>query len=778
MFQSTNIWFNLWVVTLFISIMLVSSLSYSQISPVKTDSLALKFYSTLPWQDSSNQQFKDTLIKSMQALIAYEKNNLLKNPINQKKDSNLLNKKSFTGKTDSVAKNLFRSPIPQLSARNSIIAFGGGFLNYNYAYRSNIDTPFNENNISQHQLLSTMNFQVAGFIPIQVNAFFRRSNSSLFQNINDVQVIFNAAAFRNQLSSRLTTVLTSQVKGLRDSILENAYQAKKLESGMFGNWLNGYFTHQKLLEAYEILNVPKKSYDMRLPDSTNKKRADSAQGLARSFIAFYEKTKKTYDAFSKELDSLKTQYERSIKKIKEMEGLLKGQLNSYTSYGKLKDELQKYAPGVADIPAKYQWLLGIRNFALGRSTLTNSELTAKNISLTGINFEYNSWYYLAFTAGNVDYRFRDFIVNQVKTPQWLVMLRLGVGRLEGNYFILSAFKGQKQIYSSGNLTGGLTTIPVTGFTAETKWQIARNSYLIAEAGQSLAPDPSKTPAISKSAWDWSDKTSKALSLKFYWFIPKTSSRIEGAYKFTGANYQSFNAFQTNAQSLSWWVKAEQNLFGRKLRLAASLRENDYSNPYIIQNYKASTVFATMTATLRLKKLPQLSIGYMPMSQLTMVGNQLTESRFQTLNISLNHFYKIGQEHAATSIVYTKFYNNQRDSGFIYYNATNVLASESIMFRRFSNTINISVSKNISYQYNVMEESISVPLSKVTTINGGVKINFLNDQQSKVGGYGGTSFRSKRGDVFSLRFESSYLPAYGNKLVNTTLGNASFIKMFR
>src|SRR6185503_16886475 len=101
---------------------------------------------------------------------------------------------------------------------------------------------------------------------------------------------------------------------------------------------------------------------------------------------------------------------------------------------RLNKKIQQY--GMQSMPGWYRWLMGIRNFSVGRSAVNYSELTAKNVSVNGINFEYNSWYYLALTAGSVNYRFRDFVVNGIKkVPQYLVLVRAGLGSLEKNYFI-------------------------------------------------------------------------------------------------------------------------------------------------------------------------------------------------------------------------------------------------------------------------------------------------------------------------------------------------------
>ncbi|MDB5245614.1 MAG: hypothetical protein JWQ40_8 [Segetibacter sp.] len=71
------------------------------------------------------------------------------------------------------------------------------------------------------------------------------------------------------------------------------------------------------------------------------------------------------------------------------------------------------------LPRGYKNLLGLRSFTIGRSVVDYSELSVKNISIKGIQVEYNPYYYYAFAPGFVDYRFRDFIVrNRNTSPQY------------------------------------------------------------------------------------------------------------------------------------------------------------------------------------------------------------------------------------------------------------------------------------------------------------------------------------------------------------------------
>lgn len=673
-----------------------------------------------------------------------------------------------------------RESTPELNHQPAAaLKFTGGYLGYNFNYRSDLDTPYTEKNITQHQVLSTLNFTVANLIPIRVNTFIRRSNSSIFQDITDVQVAFDAVAYRNQLSSALRERLLRHAPS-EDSVAGKLYHRRLNQAANLEAWLKDPLTAQKLIEANEIVKVPHITYNMSQPDSTNKKREDSLRKEAALLLDLYAKANGLVNRLYGQADSLKQTYDQSVEKVNKYRQLVNSPMNTPAAYAQNRSQRQQYAPDAGGLSKTEEFLLGVRNFGIGRNSINYSELTARNISLNGINFEYNSWYYLAFSAGLVDYRFRDFVIHRLsQTPQYLYLARVGIGRLEKNYFIVSAFGGQKQLLTSVSHSGIPTTVKLTGLSTEVKWQLERHTFIQGEATQSFSPDLQSGPPPNKPSWSFSDRSNKALSIKFSSWFPATASRLEAQYKFTGANYQSFTAFQTNAEQRAWYVKAEQNFFRRQLKLVASLRSNDFSNPYIVQNYKSNTVFKSLSLTFRRKSLPVVTIAYMPMTQLTRVDNLLEQSQFHTLNISVSHFYKLGNKRASTNIVYTRFFNGSSDTGFIYYNSVNLYIAQSIFFRDFTSTVALSHSQNTGYQYNVLEGNVNIPLGKRAGAGVGAKLNNLNNMYTGVGGFVDANIGFDARDKLSVHLEKGYLPGSGTaaKLVPNVLGTISFMKTF-
>lgn len=668
-----------------------------------------------------------------------------------------------------------KNPFKNLLHNKPLLSFTGGYAAYYFNFRSAIDTPYVESNVYQNNITGRFNFLVAGQVPIQVNYWLRQTNSTVFRNIADVQVTFSQSAYRNQLQSALQKRLLALSGNLKDSLTDKLYALKNLSLTGLKNNLQQSFSPQKIAEAYEVLNVKGITYKPNLPDSVNIQREDSLRKMAAAFLQLYTKVKGEYDKAAHEVDSLKEMVQQNLEKISQYQQMINSFAKEPVSAAQLRDKLDKYGLQQIKLPAKYRWLMGLRNFSLGRSTANYSELTAKNISISGISFEYNSWYYLAVAAGTVNYRFRDFVLNgSQRKPQTLLLLRAGLGQLEKNYFILSVYRGQKQLFAP---RVNNSTITITGVSAEAKWRINATSWITAEAAKSMAPDFRNNPAEKRTSFDFSDKTNQAYAVRLYTYIPKTASRLEAFYKQAGANFQSFNSFQTNAALESWYVKAEQNFLKRKLRVVASLRKNEFSNPFIAQQYKSNTVFKSITASLRIRKWPVITAGYQPMSQLTVLDNQVTENRFQSLVVSGYHLYKIKSLRTATTVIVNRFYNSSADSGFLYYNATNLYWMQQLFFSRFTANVGLSHTNNPTYRLNVFDAGFEPRLGQ-TTIGIGFKINNLNKDITKIGGYINAGIPIYKQDVLHISYEHGYLPGFTGGLISNEMATIQFVKMFR
>lgn len=782
--SSTNIYASCVLITLLVLFHLISLATLAQQAPITLE------MDTISPKRNLKREIRDTLLVTIDTAVQAGKT-FINGKLSLDKGKNEKIKRNFSSgvsnikkpKLDSNFLKVFRFDtysFRQLFERKLLLKYNGGFISYNFNHRSNIDTPFLEKNITQHNITGNLNFTVAGNLPFTVNYWSRQSNSVYFRNITDVQIIFDATRFRNLIQKQSGNYFTNLLPHLRDSLTEELYSLKNLKQTELEDWLQNPFHQQKLIECNELLNVPNLTDDPGLPDSINNKKADSLRRGAKEFLELYQSKRDEYEKSKTVVDSLKEVYENGKQKIQQLQRMIETGAMDWSLLQKWKNQEKDSLAKNIKLPRQLSWLMGIRNFGLGRNSLNYSELTAKNISINGINIEYNSWYYLALSAGVLDYRFRDFVVNRSeRTPQYFYMARVGVGRLEKNYFIVSVYKGQKRLFRTvaTNSQRPLAVMNITGVSLEAKIQVLKNAYVIGEVAESIAPDFRTNPPERKTGLNFSDKTNKAYAFKLNANLPRTSTRIDAMYKYTGANFQSFSVFQSNAAINAWYIKLEQYFFKRRLRINAAIKKNEFTNPFLTQPYNSNAVFKSLQATLRIKRWPVVMIGYIPMSQLSVAGNQVIESQYQVFNASAYHYYKLGAIRANSMVMMSRFYNSVADTSLFYYNSVNVLVNQSFYFSSFTVTTGFSQIKNRDYELNVLEESISVPVKKAGSFGIGCKINNLDRKETKVSVNFNAGIYLKRFGSFSVQYERGYLPGISKALVRNEMASAQLTKTF-
>jgi hypothetical protein len=723
---------------------------------------------------SDAEHLTDSAVK----LFSKQAHSVLTAPVKKEKQS-IINLLGFARKkrTDTLPDLLSTTGLSSKSIY-PLLHYGGGYINYNYNYRSLSDTPFAEQNIGQHNINGSVGIVLANKLPVNINFFIRRSNSLLFRDITDIQVSFDPAAMRNGLVENLQHRMKTMIPAISDSLMHALDAVKSVDLPKTSGWLSSAFNSQRVREYREMIQINEMHPENMPTDSIARMDKLSQLKEAELFIKLYDSTLLRYDSLLQISNLLETKLSAQRRKLAGYRQTLNGRFSNWSSYGNWRNALNEYDPGGLQVPDKYKWLMGIRSLSVGKTPLNYSELTAKNIGLTGINFEYNSWYYLALAAGTIDYRFRDFTTGpRNRSHQYLVMVRAGLGHLEKNYFIVSFFKGQKQLYNLPGNNNFPNSITITGITAETKWQVNSHTYFIAEGGESVAPDFRSTPVSRTGKFTLNGKLNKALSLKLYSVFPRIGGRLEGLYKYTGANYQSFSSYQSNAAINTWYLKWEQNFFRRQLKITGSLRSNEFTNPYILQQYKSNTVFKSIAAVLRIRKWPMISVGYMPMSQLSVVGQQVVENRFQTLTASLNHFYRIGNRQAFTSFIFNRFYNRGADSGFVYFNASNIYLSQTVAFKLFTAGVGVSDSRSTQYHLTSGEITLQIPLLKKAMTGLSLKVNHLNGYETKTGGKCRFDFNITNRDRIGVDYEKAWLPGNGSRLINSDIGNVLYTRSF-
>jgi hypothetical protein len=696
---------------------------------------------------------------------------------------------------------------PQLTIKGNIL--------YDVNYRSNIDTPYAEKNVYQHTIQTYLDLTWKDNYPFRVYFTHRFSNSPLFRNYSDLNFQFNPNEFSNKVKAQLLALLMKSVKLDTLDALKKMLDQKTREFTTLQNWVNDPGQLQKLVASRERQlmkypdslpqipdkNIPDNKANMQglLPNPRfktlenkytdsikNKLTTDSLNRKTEKFDSIYLKKKNRMDSLLTELKKLDSSYQHLMQLQHYNLTLLKREIEETNTVAGIKDKLEKMHTSDTLLPKGYKTLFALKSLGLGRSIADYSELSAKNISINGLQAEYNPRLYYAFAAGIVDYRFRDYIVyNAQQQKQYLALVRVGKGVKDGNHLIFTYYTGKRQLYnaSANAQANAIPNYNLMGFTIESRFNINRNNYFTAEIAKSSLPyyslDSTKGRNLAGNLTKLNDRTNEAYALKLVSFIPRTQTSISGSFRRTGSNFQSFSLFTTGAAQTAWSVKLEQPFFKRKLTVVASLRENDFVNSFTNTAFQSNMLVKTIQATMRIKKWPVVSVGYFPSSQLTKLSNNsFAENLFYTLVGSANHYYRIKNTQLNTTLVYTQFYNKSSDSGFVYFNTRNVLLSQTVFAGKSNLQLNLSAAANTNYRLYVLEPHIEYSINKWLGLGAGIKYNYQTSYNITQWGYAGNARLAipKFGNI-QLTMDNGFLPGINRQLVENKLGRLTYFKSF-
>jgi len=701
--------------------------------------------------------------------------------------------------------------------KRSLIKVHGNVL-YDLNYWSRIDTPFAEKDVYQHTLQTYLDVLYKDNYPFRIFFTTRWSNSSLFKNFTDLNFLYNAADFNNRVRKQVKDLLRQQMNGDSLPALEKklTLQRKKYDSLQY--WLSDPSQLQRLAAEQERLWLKRRQKALlqsagsgqdstrspsppSIPDlsslrsykfsnnSGKSSKADSLQDKAdrldSSFSSKYDSTKKLMDSLGSQLAALEKRYDqRKQAHDRNMDSTLRG-IDHINSGSELKDKLAELHVSDSSLPKGYNTLYSVRSFGIGRTMLNYSELSAKNVSINGLQVEYNPSYYAAFALGTVDYRFRDYSVQNAVSGQYIGLARYGWGKKDGNSVIVTYYEGKRQLYNAYTTPQG-TDIPnysLMGFTVEGRYKLGRTTTFTAEVAKSSSPyyslDSLHTHNVLGSALKLSDKTNEAWSLKLNTFIPKTQTQLDASYNRYGSNFQSFSLFTTGSEQTAWSFKVSQPLFQRHLQLVAGIRTNDFTNPLLNSAYKSTALFESFQATFRAKKLPVISVGYFPSSQVIKLGDgQFQENLFYTLTANVSQAYKTNGISMLTMLMYTQFYNKVTDTGFVYYNTKNLLVSHSIFLGRLNTQSQFSAAMSVAYNLYVLDDKADYRLTSWLTLGAGVKYNVQTVYNIRQWGYSGNAaFLVPKIGEFRFTADKGFIPGNNRQLVVNKTGRLTYSKVF-
>ncbi len=726
--------------------------------------------------------------------------------------------------------------IPLISVRGNIL--------YNFSYRSYIDTPFAESDVMQHLVQTNLNFLVMGKYPVKMTLSNRSSNSPYFKNATDVNIEFSRYQLLNNIKADLRNRIPALINSQSLLQAEQQYKARLNEVQQLQAWLNSPARTQEMVEEKErelrgkipavtqeygidddILNgssglgspakinalkeskgVPQgvwgkiqneittsKSRSTVAKDSMAAVANDSAQAFVKEKVLQKDSSRiKRYAAKKKELEKLQSELkaqESTIKlhrkKIQDSITIIRQQINSLNSADGLYAFMKRNHMSKDSLTKVQRLLLSINKIGIGRSWVDYSELTVKNVSLTGVNIEMNpAPYYVAIAAGKLNYRFRDFILknNPAHPNQSLYLLRAGIGQKEKNNLIFTFYNGKKEVLNT-TTTGALSFVqPVLGASAEARVALNPNNYIISELakssyGNNTTPQPAQSTLLHK-AFNWKVHSNEAYSIKLFSQYPQTDTKITAYYRNTGENFQSFNLYPTGSNQEAWMARVNQSFYKRRFTIDAAIRKNDFVSPIAAPSFNSKTIFKSLQATVRIPKYPFLSAGYYPSSQLSLSNNNvLTESQYNTFNTIISHSYHIKNTTMNTNGVYTKFYNSSSDTGFIYYNASSYTVNHSLFLGVLTLQSSVSLTDQKDLHLFTTEQLAGYQFKNKLTISSSLKWSRLNKIKNLFSGTASLGLYIKKFGTIQFNYDKTYLPGYTRTLMPVDMGRMSFYREF-
>lgn len=671
-----------------------------------------------------------------------------------------------------------------------------GNVTYDAYYQSNADTPFLEKDIYQQSLQTDLDIIVKERYPLHLSVNTSKGNSQLFRNITGINFQYNDQDFKN--------ILIAKARNWDAGRLKQRIALDQLKEELNADWnnlnrLKAWFSAPAQLQR--MAEVKEKEYRLKILDSLNRISKHPLLGFPYTLKEEFSREDTLLIGFREEcgkkkilLDSLRKLFEEKEKRFRQKEstyGARKGSLMDALQYSRnnqvLKERLEILNLPDSILPKGYKTMLAVKSFGLGRAQVNYSELTAMNISIMGAQVEINPSWYVAFATGAVDYRFRDFIVNDNRIHQYLTMIRIGEGMKDGNHIIFSFYTGKKQVYNfnttdqqAGNIVP--QDFNIMGISLEGRWQLNKNNYLVGEVAKSSLPYYARNAqhmGIGSSILMFNEHSNEAYTVKLFSFIPRTDTRIDAMYKRMGANFQSFSLYATGSAQNAWMLQVIQPFFKRQLMLTGSVRKNVYTSIFDNAAYRSNTAFKSIQATFRRKKWPVLSIGYFPSSQLVKLSdNKYMENLYYTLVATGSYFYKFRNIDMNTIFSQTKFYNHQSDSNFVYFNSVNLLLNQTAFIGKFTFSGAGSFATTNDYRLYGMDGGMQYKILSWLESGAGLKYNYQTEFEIRQIGYSANIRISmpKIGSV-NISGEKGFIPGINKRLVPNETGRLTYTKIF-
>jgi hypothetical protein len=224
---------------------------------------------------------------------------------------------------------------------------------------------------------------------------------------------------------------------------------------------------------------------------------------------------------------------------------------------------------------------GITRLSFGRVLPYQSDLTLKNFSLRGVDFNYQGKkYVLAVSGGLIDFRMNDLILKRkIETPlPYAVVLYAGYRPVSNLQLGIRYFNGKKDNYAPG-----ISKSSISGMAFQAIYN-RKGKMLEIEAAKNLNSSRNIFDTLSKESVNNFSSENIAVSVKSFLVIPSTKTNIYGYLSVQGKNYNAFNTFNIKTSTKRFEVKVHQDLLNRKLRLTGWIRNTEFT-PLTASSFK-------------------------------------------------------------------------------------------------------------------------------------------------------------------------------------------------
>ncbi len=708
----------------------------------------------------------------------------------------------------------FINPLPQ-PQKVSLLSIHGD-VSYDFQYRSFVDTPYYQKDFYQHTIQANLNVVYKNQYPMRVAIRQHFNNSPYFRDMFDVNAQFNermmTARAKQLLLDQADNWMHHKLSGLyaKADSLQLVYEDYKRKLTALEAEVSNEVKFGELVKAKErfvekemqTLETDYKMKGLTVPGTEELKQQvmNRYDTLLRKGLSVWSldsiqnpslaKLKQKQEQVKDKQADLKA-YEKNIrqtqKTITDSIAAIKKQVNQLRDGTMLKDFVDKNKDLEKELPKGWRLLTAVKNVGIGRSWVDYSELTIKNISLTGAHVELNPGrLYIAVGAGRVNARFRDFVLSpQGQQPrQGVHFIRVGMGHKEKSNLIFTYYNGRRSLLNFMTDTTGTVTAAlqrVMGVSLENRIRIDRNNELTLEiARSSFVPGAGNTNKEEgmQQIFNMGTRSNEAYSIKLNSNWPQTQTSVTGFYRKSGEHFQSFNLQPVNTEQESFAIKVKQLFWRQRIQLEAGIRKNDFSSPYVNPGFQSKTVFKSIMASVRVPKYPVITVGYYPSSQLTLLDNNvLVENQYNTLTGILSYAYRLPNSAMTTNLSYLKFYNNAADTSFIYYNATNWALNHSIFYRKLQLQMGVSYAAQSGLKVTTLEQSAGYQLKNWLYLQGGLKYNHVSLSKVLWGGTGGLTVDVPKIGRLQFQYERSYLPGLNRTLLPMDMGRFNFYRLF-